>query len=200
MNDGEILNMLLKKKNTTIKALSTMAGIPEQTLYSIKRRKNNSIRNSTKAKISKALNVPVSIWTLSDEDLLIRNIYGINDKTQIIDADNIIMLLQLQNRSVEYIKYALDCLGYNNQYGVKDIENIILNKVPISDALADDISYIVEHNMLLTRKELDMLEAIRGMSKESQEFLNTFISRLVKADSYDEMQMEKLAESLNENT
>lgn len=200
MNDGEILTMLLKKKNTTIKALSTMTGIPEQTLYSIKRRKNNSTGNGTKAKISKALNVPVSIWTLSDEDLLIRNIYGINDKTQIIDADNIIMLLQLQNRSVEYIKYALDCLGYNNQYGVKDIENIILNKVPISDALADDISYIVEHKMLLTRKELDMLEAIRGMSKESQLLLNAFISRLVKADSYDEMQMEKLAESLNENT
>lgn len=200
MNDGEILNMLLKKKNTTIKALSTMAGIPEQTLYSIKRRKNNSIRNSTKAKISKALNVPVSIWKISDENILIRNIIGINDKTHIVEADKIIMLLQLRNRSVEYIKYALDCMGYNNQYGVKDIENIIMNKVPISDALADDISYILEHDILLTRKELDMLEAIRGMSKESQLLLNAFISRLVKADSYDEMQMEELTDSLNENT
>lgn len=44
MSDGEILEMLLKEKNISIRDLAAKANIPEQTLYSMKKRKKQSNR------------------------------------------------------------------------------------------------------------------------------------------------------------
>lgn len=103
MSDGEILEMLLKEKNISIRDLAIKTNIPEQTLYSMKKRKNNRTGNEIKAKISKALNVSAEIWNSSKDELIINE-----NADTFIEKESFYRMLNLKNRSETYIKYALD--------------------------------------------------------------------------------------------
>ncbi len=198
MTDGKILQMLLDEKKITIKELASQTSIPEQTLYSMRKRNSNKTGNNIKAAISKALNVPISIWNMTSEEYALRQMGYVSNPKK-INSKNLKALLKIKNMPIEAIKYSLDCLGYNNEYSIEDINNIINNELPINDTLAYDIEYIVLNDYLLSKDELDMLKIIRNLRKESRDYLEMTIQKLVKVDKYEDILLAEFAESLKKN-
>lgn len=196
MNDGEILEMLLKEKNISIRDLAAKANIPEQTLYSMKKRKNNRTGNEIRAKISKALDIPISIWDTSKEDLVIRKTFGspTNNSTR-INKENFYTCLQFKNKTIDNIKYALDFLGYH--YSLEELKNIIDNQIPVDQRLGETIEYILMNDTIITQKEFDTICRMRSLSKESRDFLDTTIRNLIKVDAYEDLKMKELCEQLS---
>lgn len=198
VSDGEILQLLIKEKNITIRELANLTGISEQTLYSMKHRKTNRTGKEILAKISKALHVPFGVWHMSLEEKMIRETFGEPGKIAYVDTDNMNKLLEYKKMPVEYIKYALDCIGYNNQYSIDDIKDIISNSVPIDEKLAEDIKYIVEHDQLIGYEEFNLLKSIRFLTGESKELIYSLIEKLSLSDRYEMELFNKMYPEKNE--
>lgn len=190
MSDGEILEMLLKEKNISIRDLAAKANIPEQTLYSMKKRKNNRTGNEIKAKISKALNVSAEIWNSSKDELIINE-----NADTFIDKESFYRMLNLKNRNETYIKYALDFLGYH--YTLEEIRKIISGSLPVEPKLASAVKYILLNDSIISHEELDMICRIRCLSKKSRDYLEETIKNLIKVDTYENYEIKTLQQQLS---
>lgn len=190
MSDGEILEMLLKEKNISIRDLAAKANIPEQTLYSMKKRKNNRTGNEIKAKISKALNVSAEIWNSSKDELIINE-----NADTFIEKESFYRMLNLKDRSEAYIKYALDFLGYH--YTLEEIKKIISGSLPVEPKLASAVKYILLNDSIISHEELDMICRIRCLSKKSRDYLEETIKNLIKVDTYENYEIKTLQQQLS---
>lgn len=190
MSDGEILEMLLKEKNISIRDLAIKANIPEQKLYSMKKRKNNRTGNEVKAKISKALNVSVEIWNSSKDELIINE-----NADTFIEKESFYRMLNLKDRSETYIKYALDFLGYH--YTLEEIKKIISGSLPVEPKLASAVKYILLNDSIISHEELDMICRIRCLSKKSRDYLEETIKNLIKVDTYENYEIKTLQQQLS---
>ena len=187
-SDGTIFSMLLDEKKLTIKDVALLTNIPVQTLYSLKKRKNNLTRPEITKKISSALGVPNNIWKISEEELTLRKVFGeklIPTEDAELDSDLIETFIEKNNMSLENIKYALDAIGYDDEYSIKDIESILKKERTISKQLKDDIEFIVVcGKKLVSREELKMLRKIRKLSKDMRKEFYNMLDLFCDANSY----------------
>ena len=193
MKQGEILKCLLEYKKMDVATLSRITNISNSTLYSIIRRNNNNTRKEILAKISKALSVPISIWNEENEmSLELLEIYGLKPETDVIDREMVKVGLEQKKQPFEFIKYALDCIGYNNKYSVEELKNIIEKEIPVSPKLKSDIYRILFESSLLTDSEMDFLEEFRMLSNESKNIIEALIIKLKQSDKYEKERERKL--------
>lgn len=202
-SDGAIFDMLLREKNISVKELAKLADIPVQTLYTLKRRNNNLTNQEVKDKLSKALDIPKEIWEISVEDLTLHKLLGktpSSKKDTILNSENIKIAMQFNHITPEYIKYALDFIGYDDEISVDEIERIIEGKKPITKQLGEDIEYFtVSGKKIVSREELKMLNRIRSLSIETREAFYNMLDLFCDADSYRTERLNKWADELEKN-
>ena len=108
---GDLLKELLKYKDMKVPELSNATGIPAQTLYGIIRRNNFNTDKKTLALISKALDIPFSIWTVIEEETAVETYVVDQEEMTCFSKDHIILTLAMQKRDFKDIAAILKCMG-----------------------------------------------------------------------------------------
>ena len=109
---AEILKELLESKNMRAVDLARAADLPPTTIYSMLKRNNRNTEPETLAKISKALNIPISFWNdFNDENRLLRINNIVPMEQQTISSANFYNTLSFKGLSVEYICHVLQAVG-----------------------------------------------------------------------------------------
>lgn len=127
---GDLLKELLKYKDMKVPELSNATGIPAQTLYGIIRRNNFNTDKKTLALISKALDIPFSIWTVTEEETAVETYVVDQEEMTCFSKDHIILTLAMQKRDFKDIAAILKCMGMSS-YTSDVLENVITNQIYI---------------------------------------------------------------------
>lgn len=194
---GDILNMLLKKKDISIAKLAEITEIPKTTLYSMRSRNNRMTSKEVIYKLCKFFNTPIDLWyTYGDAEI---NLFfsGLSpdvflDSTISFPKDS--MWLDSFSDpdchlSLEYLKYGLQCLGHDSShYTLNDIKEIIEGKISITKDLYDSLIYLLTHNKILNDGELAFLEEVRKMSTESKKILEKITELLIISEKTESLE------------
>lgn len=200
MRHGELLQKILKEKNMKVSELSRISGISAQTLYGIIRRNNLCTDKKTLVTISKALNISFSVWTLSEEELTLKNIYGVTDgETVVLSKESFLLSLELYQRNFRDIATILNCIGMTS-YTSEVLENIVNNHIAISKKDGKIIEYVLTNNQLISWSELKSVIDFRELSTENRNLIENIINKIVTADKAEKQELDEWIENMNKNS
>lgn len=199
---AEILKELLESKNMRAVDLARAADLPPTTIYSMLKRNNRNTEPETLAKISKALNIPISFWNdFNDENRLLRINNIVPMEQQTISSANFYNTLSFKGLSVEYICHVLQAFGYP-EYTPELLKEVIDNQISISYTIAEIIQDALFNEPLIEYKDYKFIEDYNTLSKHSKELVEEFIKVLHKAEKYEDIQIDNMIKKIhkqNEN-
>ena len=189
---AEILKELMESKNMRAVDLARAAGLPPTTIYSMLKRNNRNTEPETLAKISKALNIPISFWNdFNDESRLLRihNLAPMEQQT--ISSTSFYNTLSFKGLSVEYICHVLQAFGYP-EYTPELLKEVIDNQVAISYTIASIIQDALFNEPLIKYKDYKFIEDYNSLSKQSKELVEEIIKVLHKSEKYEDVQINNM--------
>lgn len=191
---GDLLKELLKYKDMKVPELSNATGIPAQTLYGIIRRNNFNTDKKTLALISKALDIPFSIWTVIEEETAVETYVVDQEEMTCFSKDHIILTLAMQKRDFKDIAAILKCMGMSS-YTSDVLENIITNQIYIKKRDLNIISYVISNEHILSQEVLDFEVKYQSMSGGNKKLVRGLLDKVLIADKKEK---EKIDEMMNE--
>lgn len=194
---AEILKELLESKNMRVIELARLAELPPTTIYSMIRRNNRKTEPETLAKISKALNIPISFWNdFSNEERVLRShdlSSGAEDET--IPPNVFYETISLNNVSLEYICYALQVFGYS--YSTELLKQTIDEQIPVSRPVATIIKNAMLAAPMIKFKDYEFVQDFNSLSKQSRSLIEEMMIVLHKSELYEDKQLDKMIKEIH---
>lgn len=178
---SEILKELMKAKNIKAAQLARIADLPPTTIYSMLKRNNRNTEPETLAKISKALNIPISFWnTFLEND-------QIDDEKQIISASNFYDILSYNGLSIEYVCHVLQSFGFI--YTSETLRSCIDEQIPVPHPVVVLINKILMQPQVLTFEDYIFIQKFNSFSERSKDVINEMMTALYKAEAYEDQEL-----------
>lgn len=178
---SEILKELMEAKNIKAAQLARMADLPPTTIYSMLKRNNRNTEPETLAKISKALNIPISFWnTFLEND-------QIDDEKQIILASNFYDMLSYKGLSIEYVCHILQAFGFI--YTSETLRSCIDEQISVPHPVVVLINKILMQPQVLTFEDYIFIQKFNSFSERSKDVINEMMAALYKAEAYEDQEL-----------
>ena len=145
------------------------------------KRNNRNTEPETLAKISKALNIPISFWnTFLEND-------QIDDEKQIISASNFYNMLSYKGLSIEYVCHILQAFGFI--YTSETLRSCIDEQISVPHAVVVLINKILMQPQVLTFEDYIFIQKFNSFSERSKDVINEMMTALYKAEAYEDQEL-----------